>query len=114
MRKKHALVSTVRAASFLASILAKVTILILTELFPLSFFTQMVNHAYTRHLTVFVLFFEGRECQVIYCISRKLKYSHRGKTVETVADFIFGGPKSLQMVTAAIKLKDTYSLEGKL
>ena len=35
--------------------------------------------------------------------------------VETVSDFIFGGaPKSLQMVTAAMKLKDTYSLEGKL
>ena len=34
---------------------------------------------------------------------------------ETVSDFIFcGGPKSLQMVTAAMKLKDTYSLEGKL
>ena len=37
-----------------------------------------------------------------------------GKSVETVADFIFGGPKSLQMVTAAMKLKDAYSLEGKL
>ena len=37
-----------------------------------------------------------------------------GKTVETVADFIFGAPKSLQMVIAAMKLKDTYSLEGKL
>ena len=37
-----------------------------------------------------------------------------GETVETVTDFIFGGPKSLQMVTAAMKLKDTYSLEGKL
>ena len=38
-----------------------------------------------------------------------------GETVETVSDFIFGGaPKSLQMVIAAIKLKDTYSLEGKL
>ena len=37
------------------------------------------------------------------------------ETVETVTDFIFwGAPKSLQMVTAAIKLKDTYSLEGKL
>ena len=33
---------------------------------------------------------------------------------ETVADFIFLGSKSLQMVTAAMKLKDTYSLEGKL
>ena len=38
-----------------------------------------------------------------------------GKTVETVTDFILGGaPKSLQIVTAAMKLKDAYSLEGKL
>ena len=37
-----------------------------------------------------------------------------GKTVETVSDLIFGAPKSLQMVTAAIKLKDAYSLEEKL
>ena len=37
-----------------------------------------------------------------------------GETVETVADFIFWAPKSLQMVTATMKLKDTYSLEGKL
>ena len=34
--------------------------------------------------------------------------------VETVPDFIFWAPKSLQMVTAAMKLKDAYSLEGKL
>ena len=37
-----------------------------------------------------------------------------GETVETVSDFIFGAPKSLQMVFAAMKLKDAYSLEGKL
>ena len=37
-----------------------------------------------------------------------------GETVETVSDFIFWAPKSLQMVTAAIKLKGAYSLEGKL
>ena len=38
-----------------------------------------------------------------------------GETVETLSDFILGGaPKSLQMVTAALKLKDAYSLEGKL
>ena len=37
-----------------------------------------------------------------------------GETVETVSDFIFWAPKSLQMVTAAMKLKDGYSLEGKL
>ena len=36
-----------------------------------------------------------------------------GETVETVSDFIFGAPKSLQMVTAAMKLKDASSLEGK-
>ena len=37
-----------------------------------------------------------------------------GETVETVSDFILWGSKSLQMVTAAMKLKDAYSLEGKL
>ena len=37
-----------------------------------------------------------------------------GETVETVFDFIWGAPKSLQMVIAAMKLKDAYSLEGKL
>ena len=38
-----------------------------------------------------------------------------GETVETVSDFILGGaPKSLQMVTAGMKVKDSYSLEGKL
>ena len=36
------------------------------------------------------------------------------ETVETVADFILGAPKSLQMVTAAMKFKTAYSLEGKL
>ena len=36
------------------------------------------------------------------------------ETVETVSDFIFWAPKSLQMVIVAVKLKDTYSLEGKL
>ena len=37
-----------------------------------------------------------------------------GETVKTVSDFIFWAPKSLQMVTATMKLKDAYSLEGKL
>ena len=37
-----------------------------------------------------------------------------GETVETLTDFIFGDPKSLQMVTARMKLKNTYSLEEKL
>ena len=37
-----------------------------------------------------------------------------GDTVETVADSIWGSPKSLQMVIAAMKFKDAYSLEGKL
>ena len=38
----------------------------------------------------------------------------KGETMETVTDFILGAPKSLQMVIAAMKLKDTYSLEAKL
>ena len=37
-----------------------------------------------------------------------------GETMETVTDFILGAPKSLQMVTAAMKLKEAYSLEEKL
>ena len=37
-----------------------------------------------------------------------------GETVETVSDFILGGPKSLWIVIAAVKLKGAYSLEGKL
>ena len=37
-----------------------------------------------------------------------------GETVQTVSDFILGAPKSLQMGIAALKLKDAYSLEGKL
>ena len=37
-----------------------------------------------------------------------------GETVETVSDFIFWAPQSLQMVIAAMKLKDAYSLEGNL
>ena len=37
-----------------------------------------------------------------------------GETVETVTDYFWGAPKSLQLVIAAMKLKDAYSLEGKL
>ena len=37
-----------------------------------------------------------------------------GGTMNTVRDYFWGAPKSLQMVTAAMKLKDTYSLEGKI
>ena len=37
-----------------------------------------------------------------------------GETLETVSDFILGAPKSMQMVIADMKLKDAYSLEGKL
>ena len=37
-----------------------------------------------------------------------------GETVETVSDFILGAPKSLQMVIAAMKLKEAYFMEGKL
>ena len=43
-----------------------------------------------------------------------ISWQINGETVETVADFILGSPKSLQMVIAAMKLKDAYSLEEKL
>ena len=44
----------------------------------------------------------------------KTSWQIDGETVETVSDFILGGPKSLQMLTAAMKLKDASSLEGML
>ena len=47
-----------------------------------------------------------------YCVFTSWEID--GETVETVSDFILGAPKSLQMVTAAMKLKDAYSLEEKL
>ena len=53
---------------------------------------------------------EGKHVQRITLFN----YTIDGETVETVSDFIFGAPKSLQIVTAAMKLKDAYSLEGKL
>ena len=60
-------------------------------------------------------------CEVIPRWSFDLYFSNAitswqidGQTVETVTDFIFGAPKSLQMVTAAMKLKDAYSLEEML
>ena len=50
----------------------------------------------------------------IMAASPTISWEIDGKTVETVSDFIFWAPKSLHMVTAAMKLKDAYSLEGKL
>ena len=47
-------------------------------------------------------------------VTNESKQQIDGETMETVRDFILGAPKSLQMVTAAMKLKDTYSLEEKL
>ena len=50
----------------------------------------------------------------IMASSRVTSWQVNGKTVETVADFIFWAPKSLQMVIVAMKIKDAYPLEGKL
>jgi len=47
-------------------------------------------------------------------MAKKKKKKKGGETMETVRDFILGAPKSLQMVTAAMKLKDACSLEEKL
>ena len=55
------------------------------------------------------------KCSKIMASSPITSWQKDGETVETMADFIFWGPlKSLQMVIAAMKLKDAYSLEGKL
>ena len=50
----------------------------------------------------------------IIASSPTISWQIEGETVETVSDFILGAPKSLQMVIAAMKLKDAYSLEEKL
>ena len=50
----------------------------------------------------------------IMASSPTISWEIDGETVETVSDFIFLGSKSLQMVTAAMKLKDAYSIQGKL
>ena len=55
-----------------------------------------------------------QKTKIIMASSPITSWEIDGETVETVSDFIFWAPKSLQMVTAAMKLKDTYSLEGKL
>ena len=47
-------------------------------------------------------------------VSGSIRWKIDGETMETVTDFIFGAPKSLQMVTAAMKLKDACSVEEKL
>ena len=55
-----------------------------------------------------------QKTKIIFASGPITSWEIDGETVDTVADFILGAPKSLQMVTAAMKLKDTYSLGGKL
>ena len=58
---------------------------------------------------------QWKQCQTLFFGLQTVETLFFGlQTVETMSDFIFWAPKSLQMVIAAIKLKDTYSLEGKL
>ena len=57
------------------------------------------------------------KCETVSTVSPSISHEvigPDGETVETVSHFIFWAPKSLQMVTAAMKLKDAYSLEEKL
>ena len=54
------------------------------------------------------------QAHIVVCGLFSFTWEIDGETVETVADLFFWAPKSLQMVTAAMKLKDAYSLEGKL
>ena len=51
---------------------------------------------------------------VVISTAATAMFASAGEMVETVSDFILGAPKSLHMVTAAMKLKDAYSLEEKL
>ena len=55
-----------------------------------------------------------QKTKIIMASSPITSWEIDGETVETVSDFIFWAPKSLQMVIAAMKLKDAYSLEGTL
>ena len=65
----------------------------------------------TKCVSLLVIFNKQKVQKGVFC---NLYLNCDGETVETVSDFIFGAPKSLQMVIAAMKLKDAYSLEGKL
>ena len=56
---------------------------------------------------------EGRDICILTANSPIISWEIDGETVKTVSDFIFWASKSLQMI-AAMKLKDAYSLEGKL
>ena len=69
-----------------------------------------------RVLTTFsIQLFRAYPANVLVCIYSPItSWETDGETVETVSDFIFWAPKSLQMVTAAMKLKDAYSLKEKL
>ena len=81
--------------------------------------TLYIRHNLGSHLGDF--FFPGNFIwKVLVSSFRKLRsgpiisWEIDGETLESVSDLLWGGPKSLQMVIAAMKLKDAYSLEGKL
>ena len=74
-----------------------------------------------KHLLIKVKEESGKACLKLNIQKTKImasgpitSWQTAAETVETVSDFILGAPKSLQMVTAAMKLKDAYSLEEKL
>ena len=75
----------------------------------------MVKNHHLINIT-YVCFYSGLKTQKtkIMASGPITSWQIDGETVETVRDFILGAPKSLQMVIAAMKLKDAYSLEGKL
>ena len=76
-----------------------------------------INNFYKRALKTFLIKGNQHTLSVQFScsvVSDSLRWEIDGETVETVSDFLLGAPKSLQMVTAAMKLKDTYSLEENL
>ena len=74
------------------------------------FATQLSQNSHLRNSCTFKRNSETKNMASVPITSWQID----GQTVETVADFIFLAPKSLQMVIATMRLKDTYSLEGKL
>ena len=79
-----------------------------------AFFTVQLSHPYMTTEKTIALTRQTFVGKVMSLLLNITSWQIDGETVETVADFILGAPKSLQMVIAAMKLKDTYSLEGKL
>ena len=80
----------------------------------ISFRMDWLDHLAVQGTLKSLLQHHGSKALILQCSGPIMSWQIDGETVETVADFIVWAPKSLQMVTAAMKLKDAWSLEEKL